>query len=85
MVSTLVLSSYVWRSSTVMALERSLLVGESGILLWLTSAGLSSDRLLNLSPRSPFLSEERLLARVFPVKASSLQEPRTFPSGGDSF
>lgn len=65
-----------------MQLERSLLAVESRVLLWLTS--LSSDVLVNLSSKLVFFSNECLLARLITVKTSSLQEPRTFPSGYDS-
>lgn len=84
MISTLGLFSHMLGSSSIMALERSLLVGDRRVL-WLRWTGLSSDLLVNLSSKLVLFSNECLLAQLFSVKTSSLQEPRTFPSGYDRF
>lgn len=82
--STLGLFSFSPGSSSIMALERSLLVGESRLLLWFGSTRLSSDLLVNLSSKLVFFSEECLLARFCTVKVSSLQETGTFMTVVDS-
>lgn len=77
--STSGLFSSVLGSSSMIALERSLLTGESGTLLCLRLTGLSSDLLVNRSSKLVF-SNGCLVARLFTVKTSVLQEPRTFTS-----
>lgn len=81
--SILELFSYELGSSSIMALERSLVV--CIVVLWLGLTGLSSDPWVNLSSKLVFFSKKCLLARLFTVKTSSLQEPRTFPSGYTDF